>query len=199
MTVARFARFGALFAALTIFVIESATAGLMLSVTDAGGGNTRWVFSGSTTASHSDSVNSFWGRNWSPGNPTNTSSFNSSILSGSGTLTTTSGGTKAVTDVWTQDVFTTQIGPRVGSDLSWASGDTLSWSGDLIAAVDISTLNIGTYTTKELYNGFVSDDLVVKIGSSFGAVPEPASLIMWGFAGGLGLIIARRRRRATIA
>ena len=167
-------------------------AGLMLSVTDAGGGNTRWVFSGSTVSLHTEnSTNSFWGRNWSPASPTPTSttSGNSAILSGSGSFFSTTSGTHAATDVWTQNTFTTQIGPRF-SFVSWNIGDTLSWSGDLIAAVDISTLNAGTYTTNELYDGFISENLVVTIGS----VPEPTSLAIFGI-GALGMVVRHRRKR----
>jgi len=39
----------------------------------------------------------------------------------------------------------------------------------------------------------------VGFNSGMNAVPEPATLAMWGLAGGIGLVIARRRRKGITA
>jgi len=44
----------------------------------------------------------------------------------------------------------------------------------------------------------IGDTAMRLYGDSFTAVPEPASIAMWGLAGGLGLVVARRRRKSII-
>jgi hypothetical protein len=44
-------------------------------------------------------------------------------------------------------------------------------------------------------SGFV----VVERSSGFSPVPEPSSVAMWGLAGAVGLVVARRRKRLMVA
>ena len=186
------------YSAFVAFLAAATTtqAGLMLDITDAGGGNTRWVLSGSTVVNHNGRENSFWGRAWDNGRIVNSFRGGNSVLSGSGTLSTTSGGTLAVDNVWTSTDLRFEIAPRLSTKILWRTGDTLSWSGDFIVGVDITTLNQGVYKTRNLLNGTVQDDYVLTVGSSFAAVPEPAAVAIWGLASLLGVVLMRRRNFA---
>jgi hypothetical protein len=196
-----------------------AKASLILDISDAGSGTTRWVFNGSTVALADGGANSFWGVNFLPNPvaeyPLNGSFPLSSILSGSGTLSSTSGGTYGVVDV--AHVYggnlPGRVTPRVSfgnSTFSWLAGDTLSWNGDLITSADISLFISGVYTTSQIIHncdpycpdglGFISDEMVLTIGPGGSppppppeSVPEPTTTALLAL-GLLGAGFARKRR-----
>ena len=185
-----------------IAIVGVANADLMLNITDAGAGQTRWQFSGSATALDSNSgFNSFWGTNWNggTGNPIVVSSgFGNPIVSGSGSLMTTSGGSFAMSSISAyKDAANQILTGRHTAAVLWDVGDTLSWTGDIVAGVSISTLNPGTYETSQLLGGksLINSKLIVTIAGQVDPVPEPGTYAMFGLALA-GYAIYRRRRAA---
>jgi hypothetical protein len=103
---------------------------------------------------------------------------------GSGVVTNTSGGYNAefeVTAAGTYDLKTT--GGNVTGDTATAAGQILQWT--------VST-NTGTLAGTDFYVDQNGGGQVGAIGLT--AVPEPGSVVIWGFATVMGLLGATRRR-----
>ncbi len=189
-----------LFAALGLAVVVFATearATLFMHISEASGGFSRMVFSGSATlVSGFQSPNSIWVSNDSfAGDPIVGTSFSQGILSGGGTVSSSTSGTYSVVDVYTQSTF--GFAPRVGAGIHHAAGSVLSWSGDLVAATPFTNFAPGVYTTSTLMFGSLgSDQLVLTIGPVLppASVPDAASMLVLVGAAMLGLVACTRKR-----
>jgi len=69
------------------------------------------------------------------------------------------------------------------------SGSGPDFSGGVATRFGFSARNSRSGVLTQYYDNFQLQS------SAFSAVPEPASLAMWGLAGSLGLVLAHRRRR----
>ena len=78
------------------------------------------------------------------------------------------------------------------SDQNVLLTNTLSNSGDLISTV-VGGNRYGWFTYNTVSGLAVDNTQLVPTS----AVPEPTTLVIWGMFGGLGLVAARRRRRAA--
>ena len=191
-------------AALLVFSPFAAKANLLLDITDLGGGQTNWIFSGSTTAdSAATGWFSFWGQIWNggTGEPLNANAASTSynVISGSGNHFTTTMGNIAFDDVLAVDNFNDPgndtLSARSGTSflgLTWSAGDTLSWTGNIITDAPFFIFNPGVYTTQTILGTTISSDLVLRIGVQ--VVPEPGTLALLGIGlAGMGLF--RRRKK----
>ena len=163
---------------LILFVSCFANAGLILhiSLDENTGTGTRWQLTGSAIAvSTSDNYkNSFWGVNIE--DMVNSSSRAQSILTGGATLSSTSGGTQNVVDVWSSS---NNLAPRVNY-INWEAGDVLSWDGDFTSTLYFSTLRIGTYSTYEIGGTTLLDSLTIIVSNTpMVEVPEPSTLAIF--------------------
>ena len=177
---------------LLLLVSTTAQAGLILHISPDGTGGTRWQFSGSSVVLSSSSSNSFWGEG--SGTLSNTQNGSYGITSGSGTLFSTSFGFANVINVWASQHFYDGVSPRT-SFISWNSGDTISWFGDLTSNLLFSGLNLGSVTSfKILDNVDLSESLTITVSNTamgIDEVPAPAPLILLG----LGLVALGFSRR----
>jgi len=110
---------------------STANAALMLDITDAGGGQTLWEFSGSDTITSGGPTNrnGFWF------DEVNTSGFDS--LTRFGALSPTSNtfsGNVAGTSLSLDDLFLRDsgFGVRTTPSPGWDNGDLISWSGSFV-------------------------------------------------------------------
>lgn len=180
--------------AIVLFVVSAAAqAGLLLHVSPDGLGGTRWQFEGSTTALASSSVNSFWGEGSGTLVASQVGSYG--ITFGGGTLSSTSGGTLAVADVWASQHTYDGLAPRVASSLSWLAGDILSWSGDLLSDLPFSQLILGSVIADNILFGVpLSDTITITVSDhALNGVPEPSSMALLGVAFA-GLSFARKKK-----
>lgn len=181
--------------ALALLVASAAAqAGLVLHVSPDGFGGTRWQFEGSTTALAASAVNSFWGED----SGTLVASFvgNRGITSGAGSMSSTSGGTQAIVDVWASQHTYDGLAPR-SNGLSWLAGDILSWSGDLMSDLPFAQLIVGTVVADNILFGVpISDTLTITVSRSplGNPVPVPSSLTLLGLALA-SFAFARRKSR----
>jgi len=176
----------------------AANADLILNITNSGSGNTLWEMTGSTTAiGDQSSANGFWPQ-FEGLTAVNTSLGCINIVSGSGTLSTTTSGTRNLNDacVYANSGASDYITPRTSSAFAWSIGDTLTWSGNMVVAAAYSVFNPGTYVTQQsIYQGAVPQfsRVVVNIGPV--SVPEPGTLALFGI-GLFGVGLTRRRKKA---
>ena len=81
------------------------------------------------------------------------------------------------------------------TDLEFATGDEVSWTGSIDLNIDINEMNEGSYTYDYFAFKFDSLVLTVNIAESDGsAVPEPSAVLFLGLSG--IAILTRRRRRS---
>ena len=178
-----------------------ANAALVLNISDAGGGQSRFELSGTTTVAAYNGANNngvwFHPAHWDSliglgvdGSQT--------IVSGSATVTTTQSGTRAVSDVWIDNSGSSA--GRLGIRLSGEEfdvdnvGDTVSWSGDFVIDTDFSIFSTGSFnsavtsvnTATDTWTA--SENIVIQASS----IPEPSSAILLG-VGVLGFATRRRR------
>ena len=166
---------------LTIFAIllasATAQAGLILHISPDGATGTRWEFTGSTIVNFDGGNNSFWGEN--SGSLANVDSGSHNILTGGGTLFSTSSGTHTVENVWASTHTFDGVSPRVGF-LDWSAGDVLSWSGDLTSTLLFANLNIGSISTNNILGGDITEALTITVSNTaMAAVPSPSTVAIF--------------------
>lgn len=175
-----------LFLLLLIASATTAHANLILHVSPDGTG-TRWQFSGSAVTSTSGGSNSFWGEN--SGSLVNTFSGSYGILTGTGSMGSTSDPSNSINTSWASGHTFDGLSVRNGS-ISWLAGDTLFWDGDITTALPFAHLNVGSLTTTTLRHANLSSGaLMITVSNSALTVPESgATLALFGLAlAGLGL------------
>ncbi len=194
---------------LSLLLTNTVFAALTMNVTDAGQGNSRFVFSGSANviADGTNSYNSFWifpgfaGGGWQVG----FAGCTSSLTSGSGT--TSSSGTPPGGAVYDVCLDNGGLAVRSSPSPSQLPGDAISWSGDVIAAIPFSLFVPGVYASNVIgysdsfsYQATLDSDYILTIGNA--PVPPTAApvptLSIWGMifmglllAGLTGLVIRR--------
>ena len=181
------------------FTASIASATLMIDVTDVGGGQTRWEFSGSATAVSGSKQNSYWGESWvgGTGDPVNNDNgYVFSIVSGSGSLTSTSGGTEVMVDIAMEDMGlgNQRVSGRVDK-VNWNMGDILSWAGIVTINQPFANLNAGVYSTNAILGTTLTGGGFQLNITGAQSVPEPAIIVLFGL-GLVGLGFARRRSQA---
>lgn len=207
---------------LTLFFTASiASATLMIGITDIGGGQTQWQFSGSVEAQSSSAGQaSFFGVNWTGTGTDNpvaseylTGLFNIAYVGESAWLRTTDTTTGVIRTqtimnqivAMTGGIITGRCDAVAGpgcTSLSWVADDTLSWGGDITVDLDFSNLNTGVYTTNQIQTGATTQNLngggiqlSITGGQAVTVVPEPSIIALFGL-GLVGFGFARRRRQA---
>jgi hypothetical protein len=170
-------------------------AALVLNITDEGMGQTRFEFSGSTIAASQTGGNGIWPSFDSNTGPVNTSLGCVSIASGSGTMMSTSLGTVNVDDACIfDDGSNDYVTPRTFAGFSWNTGDTLSWSGNIVYNAVFSSFAPGSYSSVNSIYGdnMFTDAVIVNVGPQVD-VSAPTMIGLLGLAlAGLG---ARRLKR----
>jgi len=165
-------------AILGLLLANTVLAALSVDVTDAGNGNSRFVFSGSATVT-ADGVNvynSFWifpgfaGGGWQVG----FGGCTGTLVSGGGTTSST--GTPSGGAVYDVCLDNGGLGLRSSPVPSQLPGDVISWSGDLVAAIPYSLFVPGVYSSNVIgysdsafYRATLDSNLVLTIG-------EPATV-----------------------
>jgi hypothetical protein len=178
-------------------IVNIANAGLILDITNNGSGGTRWIMSGSTIATASGSADSLWAWGISSMVNKSTESGCEAILSGGGTMTTTTSGARSIVNVCSWKEYMSvydRLSPSVDR-IEYATGDNVSWEADFTTSLLFSTLNIGSYSTRWLQYSDSSqslrDDIVINIGVQ--NVPEPSTLVI--FALGIMGLVSRRFKK----
>lgn len=176
----------------------SAIGALTLNISDAGGGQTRWQFSGSTTIASGgpSSRNGFW---FDDNNSTgfDTVGGNESPTPVSGTWSATVDGTTLSLSDVVIDSISGRIGIRTTPGPEFFTGDAVSWSGDFILNTPISNFAVGLFTSDTI--GTVGDfqtlvdDTIFIVGAAQ-PIPEPSSTLLLGL-GAMGLLTLRRKGR----
>ena len=177
-----------------------AQATLIMTITDAGGGNSRFEFSGSAIVDASPGglltrLNGIWinpsfaGGGWLVGE-----SLGQGIVSGGGTSDSTGSIGGVIFDIFTS--LTDGFAPR-DTNIRHDIGDVISWSGDLISSTPFSNFVSGVYSSNVIGQTFLvtlDSDYILTIGPR--SVPEPESLTLMGL-GLLVLVIVRRGKAAN--
>jgi len=179
-----------------------ASADLIIDVTDLGGGQSRWQFSGSATVDAANiGYNGFYGRDWDNGDPfTNDVNQAYPFVSGGVTVSsTTAANLTAVEILRTLGApgAAQSAAPRynVPGGIPWIANDLLSWSGGVTVDLPYSELNPGVYQTNTLIGGYTLDGNGVVLTINASPIPEPGTSALFGLALA-GYAIYRRRRAA---
>lgn len=180
-----------------LLVAPAAQAALILTISNAGGGNTLWTFSGNdiagnggldfdddTNINNTDAGGSHWDlADFSIGlNDTQVAPISTSALLTIGAETRGIDDAYIDTDGGLDDIG---VGVTGTTNFAFSAGDLVSWTGSMIVGIDISNLIPGSYSSST-YGGVPGTlDLEVTV------VPEPttAMLMMMGLAG----LAARKR------
>jgi hypothetical protein len=210
----RFARCVA--AAMLITVAHSASATLMVDIVGiSGSGVTTWTLSGDSTTTVDGAIRTNGSASFGGGDSWEASAsgdyiadvgLQDVVLAIIGTPIITIGGvTETITGIFLDDDGGSfdDMGIRVANQLNYAAGLVTSWSGIFTVALDIDSLNVGTYVSAGAggtggYTGpFFSAESDTIINIAFGdvAVPEPVTTSL--LAVGFGLFGFARRRHAA--
>jgi len=76
---------------------------------------------------------------------------------------------------------------------------TFNAPNDTAAFVGVSSMSKFDRVEIRETSGGIENEFFGQFYTGFQPVPEPASLAMWGLAGAVGLVIARRRKRVMVA
>lgn len=181
-----------------------------------GHGTTLIEFSGTSTTADANDVRSGTSATYSSGDafqPEGLSDFlaNTSIqdllytATGNATLTI-NGVTEIITGIFLDSdagsVHNDDFGLRTQNALSYSAGDLVTYAGSLTIALDISSFIVGTYLNTDPSNNNLGDLAlqnqvtfnVTALNDAGSAVPIPGALPL--MAAGMGLVAARRRRKA---
>lgn len=188
-------KFAKMLAFSTILSVSStANAALILDITDAGGGQTLWSFSGSDfiLSGGPTSRNGFW---FDEGN---TNGFDSLTFFGALNPTSnTFSGDVAGTSLSLFDFYLrdTGFGVRTSTAPGWNDGDAISWSGSFVLNVALSNFTTGLFTGNTI--GTDGDFQVLRDGFEFqvgaASVPAPATLALIGL-GLAGIGFSRKKK-----
>jgi hypothetical protein len=188
-----------MFALLSVLVVSStANAALILNISDAGGGQTLWTFSGSDTIASGGptSRNGFWF------DEVNTSGFDSFAFFGplnptSNTFTGNVAGTPlSLSDFYLRN---SGFGVRTSPSPGWDNGDLISWSGSFVLNVSLSNFGAGVFSGNTI--GTDGDFQVLRegfefqVGQAVNPVPAPATLALMGL-GLAGIGFSRKKNTA---
>lgn len=171
----------------------TANANLVLEITDAGAGQTRWVFSGTTDiVSGSTDRNGFWFDEPNLGG-LDLVNFIGSVTPISGTFT----GTAANGSLSLDDLFlrATGFGVRTTPFPVWGPGDTIGWTGDLLVGVPISNFSVGSFTgngTIGTDGNFQTTSDAIQVNVESTPIPEVSGPCV--LLGLIGLSLFGRRR-----
>ena len=187
-------------AALFLISPFAANADLILTINDAGAGQTAMTFSGSATYATGTGqapngiawTGTGFASLFATGSP-----GSMSIDSGSFTASSSAGGSGPSTDnldVWLS-LTDSGFQPRfTNTRFTISDGAFVQWSGAVIANVDFSVFTPGTYATQSLLFGTLIDNDFLRVEVGQVAVPEPGTLALLGI-GLLGMGAARRRKK----
>lgn len=186
-----------LFSVAIMAASTSANATLILNVSDAGGGQTLWQFSGSDVISSGGqtSRNGFWF------DEANTTGFDSASTFGQINPTSNSfAGMVNATALGLRDLFIEddRFGIRTSPTPQWDTGDTISWSGSFVANVAISNFVAGSFTGSTIGTSTdfqqLRDGFVLNVDQPVPA-PEPTAFALMAL-GLAGLGFSRKRKAA---
>ncbi|MEM7013357.1 MAG: PEP-CTERM sorting domain-containing protein [Verrucomicrobiota bacterium] len=194
---------------LSLAFAASATATLMIDVSGtAGSGQTTWTFSGTSTANQTGVNANFTTSNvnyWAnlSGEYTLIAQDVADFVSSTAVATGAISGAHNITGIEFGKRFGggNRFGWAINSNQTYSSGETLTYSGSGVFAVDITSFTLFDTTLTD--NTSSAGLLNLTVNSPIAAIPEPSTIISMGafsVLGGLLFFVRRRKqRRATAA
>ena len=193
---------------ISIFLLgQNCSADLILDITGAfGTGTTTWTFSGTDEAGAPEQFNFDFNTGIFGDPPLDDSifaeqgdifaaGFGTRFITPASTVTvTTPDGTRGIDELYLKDIGNIDdIGFAVtgNTDLQFAAGDNVSWTGEFELNIGLEELNIGSYSNNYFAFIFFTLDLTVNVSETT-AIPEPSSVC---FIGLMCIGLAGRRRR----